>query len=116
MDVTLYYNAKCSKARTALTLLRERGIQPHVVDYLKTPLTRDELASLVEKLGVGPRDLLRTNEPAYREQGLARPDVTDDQILDALATTPRLLQRPIAVAGSRAVVARPPERVFDVLP
>jgi arsenate reductase len=85
------------------------------VDYIVRPLSRAELARLVRKMGVAPRDLLRKREPAYKKLKLHRPDVSDDEILDAIARHPELLQRPIVEKGRRAVLARPPERVREVL-
>ena len=113
MTVTIYHNPRCSKSRGALALLREHGIEPEIVEYLKTPLDRDALAALLALLGCRPRDVMRSKEAAYREHAVAL--LGDDEQLAALAEHPILLERPIVVAGARAVVGRPPERVLDLL-
>jgi arsenate reductase (glutaredoxin) len=113
-EVTLYHNPRCSKSRAALALLASRGIEPRIVAYLETPPNREELAALVRKLGVDARRLLRSGEPEYAALGLDDPALGDTALLDAIATHPRLLERPIAVRGDRAVIGRPPERVLEL--
>lgn len=98
-----------------MKLLRESGTDFEQVDYTKEPLSREELARLVELLGVEPRALLRKRDRAYRERGLGDPETGDDEILDAMASHPNLIQRPIVVKGDRAVLGRPPERVKELL-
>ena len=112
--LTIYHNPRCSKSRQALALLEERGIEPEVVEYLKTPPTKAELKALLQKLGLRPAQLVRTGEELYKEKFRDR-DLTDDQWLDALAEHPILLERPIVVRGGRAIVGRPPEKVLEVL-
>src|SRR5690349_11131424 len=103
-DLTLWTNPRCSKSRTAESLLAERGVTPRTVRYLDTPPSRDELERVLGLLGTDdPRVLIRTGEPEYAELGLATAD--RDQLLDALATHPKLIERPVAVRGNRAVVA-----------
>ena len=114
-SVTLYHNPRCGQSRQALALLRERGIEPAIVEYLKTPPDAATLKRLLAQLGMQPRELLRKGEAAYRERGLADPKLSDAALLAAMVVEPILLERPIAVAGSRAVVGRPPERVLEVL-
>jgi len=114
-NVTLYHNPRCSKSQAALELLTAHGIQPDIVAYLETPPDRATLAGLLDKLGVAPRQLLRTGEPAYTALGLNDPSVDGDRVLDAIAAHPVLLERPIAVRGDRAVIGRPPERVLELL-
>lgn len=111
--VTIYHNPRCGKSRSALALLRERGIEPTIVDYLKTPPTRDELRALVAKLGIAPEQLVRKGEDVYKEKFKGR-TLTDEQWLDALAAYPILIERPIVVKGNRAVIGRPPERVLEI--
>lgn len=113
--VTLYHNARCSNSRGALALLRERGIEPHIVDYLATPLDAQQLQALVARLGVPVRELLRTKEAAYAELGLGQPHRTDEALIDAVARHPELLNRPIVVTPKGALLCRPPERVLDLL-
>ncbi|MBM3492387.1 MAG: arsenate reductase (glutaredoxin) [Alphaproteobacteria bacterium] len=113
--VTLLHNPRCGKSRQALALLRERGIEPAIVEYLKTPLDAASLKRLLAQLGMTARQLLRKGEPAYKERGLADPKLTDAALIAAMAAEPILIERPIALAGARAVVGRPPERVLEVV-
>ncbi|MBN1237699.1 MAG: arsenate reductase (glutaredoxin) [Gammaproteobacteria bacterium] len=114
MNAKIYHNPRCSKSRATLELLRERGVQPEVVEYLKTPPTRDELKSLLAKLGIGARDLIRKNEQAFRESGkeLSAPE---DELIDLMVENPILIERPIVVVGDRARIGRPPESVLDIV-
>ena len=111
----LYHNPRCSKSRSALELLQERGIEPQVVRYLDTPPDAATLRTLVRKLGIRPRELLRTGEEEYRSLGLAAESVGDDAIIQAMAAHPRLIERPILMRDERAVIGRPPERVLELL-
>ena len=113
--VTLYHNPRCSKSRAARELLEARRIDLDIVEYLVTPPDAATLRDLARRMGVGARNLLRTGEPEYRELGLDDQSLTDDALLDAIAAHPRLLERPIAVHGERAVIGRPPERVLELL-
>ena len=113
--VTIYHNPRCSTSRNALALLRERGIEPQVVEYLKTPPSRDELQRITAATGEPLRALLRTKQPEYLEQGLDNPALTDDQLLDAMLATPVLINRPIVVTPKGARLGRPAERVLEVL-
>ena len=114
-DITIFHHARCSNSRGALALIRERGIEPNIVDYIATPLTAPELAELVEHLGVPVRELLRTKEAAYQELGLDQPGVSDVQIIQAVAAHPALLNRPIVVTPKGAALCRPPEKVLELL-
>ncbi|MFY8117499.1 MAG: arsenate reductase (glutaredoxin) [Roseateles sp.] len=114
-DFCLFHNPRCSKSREALALLEERGVTPEVREYLKTPLSLAELHQLRALLGLPARELLRSGEEEYAQLDLARPELSEDALLQAIAEHPRLLQRPILVRGERAVIARPPERVLDLL-
>ena len=113
--VTIYHNPRCSTSRNALALLRERGIEPQVVEYLKTPPSRDELKAIAAATGEPLRALLRTKQPEYLEQGLDDPQLSDDQLLDAMLATPVLINRPIVVSAKGARLGRPLERVLEVL-
>lgn len=115
MSVTLYYNPSCSKSRAALALLREHGIEPRVVEYLTQPPSRDELVRILDLLGMEPRELMRRDEPGYAEANLADPGLTRETLILALIQRPGLMQRPVAVAEDRAVLARPPERILEIL-
>lgn len=116
MSVRIYHNSRCSKSRGTLELLQARGIEPEVVNYLDTPPGVDELKSLLRMLGMAPRQLLRSGEAEYRELGLADPAVGDEAILEAMASHPKLIERPIVVADGKAVIGRPPEAVLAILP
>jgi arsenate reductase len=111
---TIYHNPRCSKSRSALALLQERKVPLRVVEYLKEPPTRAELAGLRRKLGLSPGEWVRKNESEYKAACL---DATssEDKLLDAMAKHPILIERPIVVRGDRAVVGRPPERVLELL-
>ncbi|HET6963965.1 MAG TPA: arsenate reductase (glutaredoxin) [Acidimicrobiales bacterium] len=114
MDRALYFNPSCSKCRTADSILRERGVDAQQVRYLDTAPTLDELRLLMKRLGIeDPREMMRTGEPAYAELNLA--GASPDRLLEAITEHPILLERPILVVGDRAVIARPPERVLDLL-
>jgi arsenate reductase len=113
--IIVYEKPTCTTCRQLAQLLREAGVEYEAVDYLLDPIPRDELARLVGMMGISARELLRTREAAYRELGLGRADLTDDELLDAMAAHPELVQRPIIVRGERAVLARPAEKVREIL-
>ena len=112
-SVTMYHNPRCSKSRQTLALLEENGIEVAIVEYLKEPLTANELKAIAGKLGVGIRDIVRTGEEPYKEGNLA--NASDDELLSAMASEPILMQRPIVVKGDAARVGRPPESVLEIL-
>lgn len=114
-DLILYHNPRCSKSRGALELLQARGMQPTVVRYLDTPPSEAELHALLAKLGLSARQLLRTGEEEYQSLGLADTALTDAQIIASMARHPRLIERPILIAGDKAVIGRPPEKVLELL-
>ncbi len=115
MTVTIFHNPRCSKSRQTLELIRGRGAEPAIVDYLKTPPTADDLKAIVAKLGISPRDLMRKGEDAYKQRGLANPDLSDDELIAAMVAEPILIERPIVVHGEKAALGRPPETVLDIL-
>lgn len=114
--MTLYHNPRCSKSRSALQLLEDRGLNPTVVRYLETPLSAAQLQALLSKLGISPRQLLRTGEDEYKTLGLSDPQLTDAQLIEAMVEQPKLIERPILVVGEKAVIGRPPENVLEILP
>jgi arsenate reductase (glutaredoxin) len=116
MTVTIYHNPRCSKSRQTLALLEAHGIAPRVVEYLKTPPDRATIAALLRKLGIPARELVRHSEPEFAQLGLDAADVTEDTLLDAMATHPKLIQRPIVVVGRQARIGRPPDAVLEILP
>ncbi len=115
-DLTLYHNPRCSKSRGALELLEARGLSPNVVRYLETPPTAAQLTDLLTKLKISARQLLRTGEDEYKTLNLADSSLSDAQLIDAMAAHPKLIERPILVAGDRAIIGRPPENVLEILP
>ncbi|QXH48151.1 arsenate reductase (glutaredoxin) [Pseudomonas xanthosomatis] len=115
-ELTLYHNPRCSKSRGALELLEARGLTPNVVRYLETPPNAATLEQLLGKLGIGARQLLRSGEDEYKALNLADPALTDAQLIEAMVQHPKLIERPILVAGDKAVVGRPPEKVLEILP
>lgn len=113
-EVTIYHNPRCSNSRGALAILRDRGIEPRVIEYLKTPLGTDDLRRLADLLALAAHDVLRTKESEYGDLNLS-PSTPDQDIFDAIATHPILLQRPIVVCGDKAVIARPPEMLTEII-
>ena len=109
----VWFNPNCSKCRQAKALLDERGVDYELYEYLQTPPTRSELEALLAKLGDGPRAIVRSKESEYAELGLANAD--DESLLAALGEHPRLIERPIVVDAVRAIVARPPEKLLELL-
>jgi arsenate reductase len=112
---TIYHNPRCSKSRQTLALLEERGVAPRIVEYLKTPPTAAELKTILKKLGLKPRDILRQGEPRYAELGLKDRDVDDDALIALMVANPILIERPIVVRGNKAAIGRPPETVLEIL-
>lgn len=115
MDVTIYHNPRCSKSRQALALLQEKGFTPRVVEYLKTPPSRDELAALVAATGEPVRALLRRQGSPYDDLDLDDPKWSDDRLLDFMAEHPALLNRPVVVTEKGARLGRPTERILEIL-
>ncbi len=114
--ITLYHNPKCSKSRETLALIRATGIEPRIIDYLQTPLSREELLVLAERLQRPISDLMRVNDALYAELHLSDTDCTDAQRLDALCKHPELFNRPIAESALGVRICRPPELVLEILP
>jgi arsenate reductase len=115
-DLTLYHNPRCSKSRGALEILEARGLTPTVVRYLDNPLDAAQLHSLLVKLDISPRQLLRTVEEEYKTLNLGDAGLSDEQLIGAMAAHPKLIERPILVAGDKAVIGRPPEKILEILP
>ena len=116
MDVVIYHNPACGTSRNTLALIRHVGIEPHVVEYLKTPPSRALVASLVQRMGGNVRDLLREKGTPYADLDLGDPSLTDDQLLDAIEAHPILMNRPLVVSPLGVKLCRPSEVVLDLLP
>jgi arsenate reductase len=116
MDVIIYHNPACGTSRNALGLIRNAGIEPHVIEYLKTPPSRAMLKNLIARMGVSVRDVMREKGMPYADLGLADPSLTDDDLIDAMLAHPVLINRPIVVTPLGAKLCRPPEAVLDILP
>lgn len=114
-DVVIYHNPACGTSRNTLALLREKGVEPTVIEYLKTGWTKDQLQELVDRSGVGVRDLLRERGTQAAELGLTDPATSDEAILAAMILDPILVNRPIVVTEKGVALCRPPERVLDLL-
>jgi arsenate reductase (glutaredoxin) len=112
--VTIYHNPRCSKSRNTLALLEKNGVHPKIILYLETPLTSKEIAGLLRKLGLTASQLVRRGEEDYKACGLGK-DSSDEEILAAMSSYPKLIERPIVVSGARAVLGRPPENVLELL-
>lgn len=112
---TIYHNPRCSKSRQTLQLLEERGEDIEIVQYLDTPPDRNTLKSLLDKLNICPRELLRKGEAAYKENQLSNTALSDEQLIEAMLAHPKLIERPIVVKGQKATLGRPPESVLDIL-
>lgn len=112
---TIYHNPRCSKSRQTLALLEENNVSCDVVLYLETPPDEKTLKSLLKKLGIGARDLIRKNEDEYKALKLDNPTLSDDKLIAAMCKHPKLIERPIVVHGKQAVIGRPPEKVLEIL-
>jgi arsenate reductase len=113
--VTIYHNPRCSKCRATLELLGENGIQPEIIEYLESPPDANTLATLLDMLGLEPRELMRTHEAEYREAKLDNPDLTREQLIAAMVEYPKLIERPIVVNNGKAAIGRPPQRILEIL-
>lgn len=115
MPVTIYHNPLCGTSRKTLEILRESGADPRVIEYLQTPPSRDELKRIYRRAGISPREGLRAKEPIAQELGLTRPDVSDDEILDAMMEHPILINRPLVETDKGARLCRPQDVVREIL-
>ena len=115
MAVRIYHNPRCSKSRQTLALLRENNIDPEIIEYLKVPPSASELAEILDKLGMEPRQLMRRKEEPYKSLALDDPDKSREALIQAMVDHPILIERPIVVQGDRAALGRPPESVLEIL-
>lgn len=116
VNVTIYHNPDCGTSRNVLALIRNAGIEPHVIEYLKTPPSRSELKTLIAHMGISVRALLRDKGTPYRELGLENPALSDERLIDAMMEHPILINRPIVVTPWGVKLCRPSEAVIDILP
>ena len=115
MTSLIFHNPKCGTSRNTLAIMKASGENPEVIEYLKTPPSRDHLVELLAKINLSPRELLRSKEPVNDELGLDNSELSDDQIIDAMIAHPILINRPIVVTNKGAALCRPSERVFELL-
>ena len=116
MTVTIYHNPKCGTSRNTLAMIRQSGEEPEIIEYLKTPPSREKLVELIAAMGIAPRDLLRRKGTPYDELGLDDPKWSDDQLIDFIVEHPILMNRPVVVSPLGAKLCRPSEAVLDILP
>jgi arsenate reductase len=115
MSVTIYHNPRCSKSRETLELLQKKGFKPEIIEYLKDPPSRKQLKEILHKLGLSPRQLMRTKEPVYQEKQLDNKSLTNEQLISAMLADPVLIERPIVLANGKVALGRPPENVTKIL-
>lgn len=114
-EVIIYHNPRCSKSRQALQILEEHHIKPTIIEYLKTPPTPKTIAHLLTLLGITPRDLMRKNETLYKELKLDEPTLSNADLIGVMAEHPILIERPIVITNQKAIIARPPEKVLELI-
>jgi len=115
MKVTIYHNPRCTKSRQTLELLKSRGIEPEIIEYLKTPPGKSRLKDILKMLKLEPRELMRKNEDEYKKAKLDNPKLSKDDLIAAMVKHPILIERPIVVANGKAAIGRPPEKVLEIL-
>ncbi|MCG8379945.1 MAG: arsenate reductase (glutaredoxin) [Proteobacteria bacterium] len=115
MKVTIYHNPRCSKSRSTLALLEERGVDLNIIEYLKTPPDKKTLTGILEKLGIEPIDLIRKGEAVFNELDLASKADDNTALIEAMVNNPILIERPIVLANDKAAIGRPPESVLEIL-
>lgn len=113
--IQIYHNPRCSKSRTTMNLLTDKGVQPEVIEYLKTPPTKQRLEQILNMLGIEPRQLMRTHETEYKENKLADEALSRDQLIEAMVKFPKLIERPIVICNGKAAIGRPPETILEIL-
>ncbi|MBF0359247.1 MAG: arsenate reductase (glutaredoxin) [Magnetococcales bacterium] len=115
MSVTIYHNPRCSKSRQGLQLLKDNSQEITVVEYLKNPPDQKTLTDILDKLGMEPRDLMRKKEKEYKENGLQDASLSREALIAAMVKFPKLIERPIVVAGKKVALGRPPENILDII-
>lgn len=115
MNVQILHNPRCSKSRATLQLLQEAGVEPEVIEYLHAPPDAEQLFSILDKLGLKPRELMRKGQSEYKAMGLDDMQLSDEQLVKAMLEAPILIERPIVLANGKAAIGRPPESVLAIL-
>lgn len=116
MQVVIYHNPRCGKSRQTLALLKEHGVEPEIVEYLKAPPTVEELTHIIKLLNILPRELMRVKEAEYKEAGLADPTLSEKALVEKMVAHPKVIERPIVVVDNKkAAVGRPPENILSIL-
>ncbi len=115
MPIKIYHNPRCSKSRQTLQLLQEQGIEPEIIEYLKTPPSVAELDEILQKLDLQPRELMRKNEAEYKTANMDNSDLNRQELLAGMIANPKLIERPIVLANGKAAIGRPPENVLNIL-
>lgn len=114
-SIQIYHNPRCSKSRSTMELLTEKGVQPEVIEYLKSPPNKQQLEQILDMLGLEPRQLMRTHETEYKENNLADESLSRDQLIEAMTKHPKIIERPIVICNGKAAIGRPPETVLEIL-
>ena len=114
-SIKIYHNPRCSKSRQTLELIRQKGIEPEVVEYLKTPPSKSELKDILSRLNMQPRQLMRTKEAEYKDNNLDSVELSNEQLIDAMVKNPKLIERPIVINQHKVALGRPPENVLEIL-
>ena len=115
MNATIIHNPRCSKSRQTLQLLKDKGIEPEIIEYLKTPLTAIQLEDILLKLSIEPRELMRKKEADYKELNLDNLSLSREHLINAMVNSPKLIERPIVLVNDKAAIGRPPETVLEIL-
>jgi arsenate reductase len=115
MSVKIYHNPRCSKSRQTLQLIQAQGIEPEIIEYLKTPPTTEELSTVLDYLNMEPRDLMRKKEAEYKATGMNNPELDNVALIQGMVSSPKLIERPIVINNGKAAIGRPPEDVLAIL-
>lgn len=115
MSVKIYHNPRCSKSRQTLSLLKERDIQPEIIEYLNNPPSAETIKLILTLLDRSPRELMRTKEELYKQLALNNPELSDTQLIQAMVEHPKLIERPIVIHDGKAAIGRPPESVLEII-
>jgi arsenate reductase len=115
MSIVIYHNPRCTKSRETLQLLKDNGVEPKIIEYLKDTPSKDELKEIVKSLGISARDILRKKEALYKEAGFDNESLSEDEVISLMSKNPKVIERPIVVNGSKAAIGRPPENILKII-